>query len=378
MTEESRAPKRVHILSSINPPEHLHDEPHDKSRNDDAPDSTSPQDDKTEENVTEKDSQKPQTSRFRFKSKDSRSRHRSDRHRDGDEQGRSHRRHRSRSRSPSRDRDDGSSSRHHRHHHRRHKRRRRRRSGSPPREDEKRETEPDDPYAPPPLSPDAAFREALFDAMADDEGASYWEGVYGQPLHVYGDPGRPNAQTGELERMTEEEYAAYVRQRMWEKTHAGLLEERERRAREREERAAREDEERRVTAEMERSLRRGEERRRKKAWAARWEQYVRAWDGWDGGSVDGIPWPVESGRRGDTEDAEAVRQFFVLGLNLEALGEKAFAARLKDERVRWHPDKMQQRLGGREKADPALMKDVTAIFQIIDKLWADVRARGSA
>ena len=36
--------------------------------------------------------------------------------------------------------------------------------------------------------PEAAFRESLFDAMADDEGAAFWEGVYGQPIHVYERP----------------------------------------------------------------------------------------------------------------------------------------------------------------------------------------------
>src|SRR5436190_10673322 len=37
-------------------------------------------------------------------------------------------------------------------------------------------------------SPDTAFRESLFDALADDEGAAYWESVYGQPIHIYPRP----------------------------------------------------------------------------------------------------------------------------------------------------------------------------------------------
>ena len=68
--------------------------------------------------------------------------------------------------------------------------------------------------------------------MADDEGAAYWEGVYGQPLHIYEDEyaaANHGGAEGSLERMSEEEYAAYVRQRMWEKTNAGLLEEKARR-----------------------------------------------------------------------------------------------------------------------------------------------------
>lgn len=231
----------------------------------------------------------------------------------------------------------------------------------------------------PALDPDAAFRESLFDAMADDEGAAYWEGIYGQPIHIYPQEA-PNRETGELERMTDEEYAAHVRQKMWEKTHAGLMEERARRARRREERArsdreaeARAEEERRIQREVERSLRRGEERRRRREWAERFRDYGAGWEGWDGGT-DKIPWPTKSGRRKDV-DEEEVRAFFVRGLDLETLGEKEFAARLKEQRVRWHPDKVQQKLGGREKADERVMKDVTVVFQVIDTLYDDIRSR---
>ena len=202
--------------------------------------------------------------------------------------------------------------------------------------------------------------------MADDEGAAYWEGVYGQPIHIY-PPDRLNPH-GELERMTDEEYAAHVRQKMWEKTHAGLLEEREKRKRQAEERARKDDENRRIQIELERSLKRGEQRRKKRVWRDKWEGYVDRWAKWDGKTVREIPWPEE----GKTEvDTETLRVFFVNGLNLEELGEKEFAARLKDERVRWHPDKMQQRLGG--TVDEAVMRDVTAIFQVIDALWNDTR-----
>jgi hypothetical protein len=129
-------------------------------------------------------------------------------------------------------------------------------------------------------------------------------------------------------------------------------------------------------------LRRGEERRRRRGWRDRWEGYARRWGAWEGaGGVEGIPWPVGvegaaagggGGGGGDGNvQAEAVRAFFVNGLGLEELGEKEFAARRKEERVRWHPDKMQQRLGG--KVDDKVMRDVTAIFQVVDALWNDTR-----
>ncbi|KAL2018799.1 hypothetical protein VTK56DRAFT_357 [Thermocarpiscus australiensis] len=338
----------------------------------------------------------PRPTKFRFKFKSSRSRSRHDPDDDDAHRHRRHHRHRDRSREGDRKRDrsvereDGPSSRRrskrkhrdgtdrepsHRHHHRRrhrHDHHHHHRSPSPL----------PSPFQDPPLSPETAFRESLFDALADDEGAAYWQAVYGQPIHIYS-PTKPTTGGsggggGELERMTDEEYAAYVRQKMWERTHAGLLEARARRERERAAAERRREEERRIAREMEGALRRGEERRRKRVWRERWGEYVAKWGEWEkkGGGVEGIPWPVgtESGERGEIQ-AEAVRAFFVNGLGLEELGEKEFAARLKEERVRWHPDKVQQRLGG--QVDEKVMRDVTAIFQVVDALWNDTRKKSA-
>lgn len=202
--------------------------------------------------------------------------------------------------------------------------------------------------------------------MADEEGAEYWEAVYGQPVHIYSQ--EQAGPTGELERMTDEEYAAHVRQRMWEKTHAGLLEERAKREERRKQKAREDRHNRKVQEEMERSLKRGEERRQKRKWTTLWEKYTEAWTAWDG-SVEAMAWPVESGQRDDIAE-EAVRSFFVRGLAMEDLSKEAFVSKLKDERVRWHPDKIQQRLGGKFEE---VTRDVTAVFQIIDRLWADMR-----
>lgn len=205
--------------------------------------------------------------------------------------------------------------------------------------------------------------------MADDEGAAYWEGVYGQPIHVYSN--ERVGPTGYLEQMTEEEYAAHVRQKMWERTHAGLLEERARREEARKRKAEEDRVAQKLHEDMERSLRRGEERRQRRRWATLWEDYTSAWGSWDGERAT-LAWPVESGRREDVDEA-AVRGFLVNGLDPHGVGEKAFAARLKDERVRWHPDKIQQKLGG--QVDEDTMRGVTAVFQIIDRLWADSRPK---
>ncbi|KAI1247398.1 hypothetical protein MGN70_011288 [Eutypa lata] len=490
MTTAPPSPKRRHILSSINPnrpsiAEYGTEIPESAAPPAPAPGSPPPPPlNANGDAVDMPEAQQRKKSKFRFKSKHSSS-HRSSRHRDRD---RDQDRYRDRDRDRSQELEDGddggggggdrneddstSTRRHHhrrrRHHndnqgnddvnkdhhhdddnddnnHHRHKRRRRHRHHR----SRTRSPTPPNPYDPAPLSPEAAFRASLFDAMADDEGAAYWEGVYGQPMHVYSRGGSNtnpnNAQdnndgsrgNNELNQMDDEEYAAYVRQKMWEKTHEGLLEERARREERKREKDAKEKEARRLTRDMEESLRRGEERKRRRGWRGRWEAYVRAWMEWDdrnnnnnnnksggyassgGGGGEGpamtssqdqdqdqdqdqnqgqdeqrrrhplendadMAWPVESGRRADVRDAEgktdAVREFFVRGL-LDAAeeeekgggGEADFLARLKDERVRWHPDKIQQRLGGR--VDDALMRDVTAVFQAVEGLWSDMRVK---
>ena len=365
------SPKRGKTLSSITPladrsdGRPLRDHRHAASRSPPPRDEDPPVPHTREADVASgaADTEPPRVARFRFKSHSSS--HRRSRRRErsgtlhedheeatGDATG--HQRHRHHD-DPSRPR------RHHRRRHRRH----RTRSPSPA----PRPAQDHDPFAVP-LDPDVAFRESLFDAMADDEGAAYWESVYGQPIHIY--QATRAGPRGELERMTDEEYAAHVRQKMWEKTHAGLIEERARREREREARRKRDEEAAAIAAEMERSLRRGDERRKRRGWRERWEAYARRWAEWRGTDVEGIPWPVTE-RGGEKEREEAVRAFFVNGLRLEEVGEREFAARLKEERVRWHPDKMQQRLGG--QMDVEVMREVTATFQVIDRLWNDTRGK---
>ncbi|XXG96587.1 hypothetical protein Hte_002875 [Hypoxylon texense] len=365
MTTEPASPKRRHILSSINP-DYRSESPkmeHPRASSEEVP-PQEPQPDSepaAAEGATET-REKKRTSRFRFKSKKSshshRDRDRDREDRDDEESSHRHRRHR-----------------HHHHHHSSHHRHKRRRTRS-------RSPTPPNPFEPPPLGSDAAFRESLFDAMADDEGAAYWENVYGQPIHIYpqtrpsgtanaADAGEEEKEAACLERMDDNEYAAFVRQKMWEKTHQGLLEERARREARRKKRDEEQAEAARLTREMERSLRRGEARRRRKGWKERFDEYVQAWGAWDG-APEGMAWPVRSGRREDV-DAAAVKDFFVLGIDAEDIGEAEFLAKLKEERVRWHPDKIQQKLGG--KVDEAIMRDVTAVFQIVDKLWSDTRAK---
>lgn len=260
---------------------------------------------------------------------------------------------------------------------------------------------PDDNDNPRGLSPNTAFRESLFDALGDDEGAAYWESVYGQPIHNYAVPDLPKGPNGELESMTEDEYAAYVRTRMWERTREGMVEMQEQLQRERREKAKRERErERDVEGErerraferaMEESLARGRERKKGRVWRGVGEEYLQSWKRVDslregkheitGGGKDLgelVFWPVESGKRRDVS-REAVEEFmkFALVPASAASTEKdgdALISMLKAERVRWHPDKIQHRYGALG-IDEDIMRSVTEVFQIIDHMWNELKER---
>lgn len=319
----------------------------------------------------------PRSSKFRFKDKSSsrRSGRRERRPRSPSE--RSHRERERRDRSSDRDR----------HHHQPRHHRSKRRKHSPT-------DDPalyDDTHLPNAKSeqyvdPDVAFRESLFDAMADDEGAQYWEWVYGQPVHIY-PPEKPGPD-GELERMTDEEYTAFVRAKMYEKTHEHLLEEKARReaARKERERLAKESAREEREAEefrrkVEASLKRGQERKSRKAWGDKWHAYLQRWESLGQGAVNGkihlasLPWPVESGKRADATEPTAIERFFLHAPTSGQPTEAQLAKVLKAERVRWHPDKIQQKLGGQDVSED-VMQAVTAVFQAIDRLWNEVRDAG--
>ncbi|PSR94442.1 hypothetical protein BD289DRAFT_363538 [Coniella lustricola] len=242
-----------------------------------------------------------------------------------------------------------------------------------------------DPFAiPPSATPTVAFSESLYDALADSEGAAYWEKVYGQPIHTY-PRNRLNPETGELEQRDWDDYCAYVQAEMFKRTHAGYIEEQQRRAKTVREAAAqgqermkrdeeekqREEDNARLKRDIERSLNRAEQRRKARHQLRVFESYVQRWDQWDG-AQSSIAWPTATGDNSNMTE-RGIRSFFVHGLDLKNLGRTEFAAQLKAHRVRWHPDKMQQRLGGKDKVDKRIMADITLIFQVIDTLWEDTR-----
>ncbi|PYH74687.1 uncharacterized protein BO88DRAFT_431215 [Aspergillus vadensis CBS 113365] len=245
------------------------------------------------------------------------------------------------------------------------------------------------------FSPSTAFRESLFDALGDDEGAAYWESVYGQPIHTYSVPEVPKGPNGELEMMDEEEYAAYVRRKMWERTREGMLAEEERM---REERRRVKEKERRRDRErgeweraVEESLRRGRERKRRRGWRGVWGRYCACWGVLDGVVKEGdggrkfeevVFWPVESGERRDVgrKEVEEFMRECARVVDEEDTdkdeGGRGLLGLLKTERVRWHPDKIQHRYG-KLGIDERVLKSVTEVFQIVDQMWSEERKKGN-
>ena len=276
------------------------------------------------------------------------------------------------------------------------------------------------PPKPPPAEttfegPDDAFRASLIDAIADDEGAAYWEGVYGEPIHVYT---RPTVQTDNgLEQMTDDQYAEYVKRKMWEKKNPELVKEREDRARrelEEEEEDRRHRKTRSESAEsdyewvgneekgyerrrirgkprprgeqsrrekktptnfmndIDAALARGAKRKQAKKWQQAWSTYQEKWQNLKtDDTAIAIPWPVISGNM-QTVSRENIKDFF---LNCTTLREgETRMGLLKAERFRWHPDKIQHRFGG-DNVDTDTLALVTSVFQTIDELMAQEKEK---
>lgn len=306
----------------------------------------------------------------------------------------------------------------------RHHRRKRKRGEypTPPQEDQQADEEASHPFPREPADPlesdGDAFRASLFDALADDEGAAaYWENVYSQPIHVYSRPTVQNTVTGELEEMNDEEYAEYVKQQMWERKHPEIVFERRKREREKkleeEERTRRREEfiRRKEQAAWKRSQRRRSrghdadagdpkyeyEFAGERDWShdnpvrtqAERQEYLSAWAGylsaWDRLKLDllkqrqnddtmpainpskRIPWPVLKSKPPTKPNIEAFMR------HAPCQDQKERLRVLKAERVRWHPDKVQQRFGG--AVDDGMMKLVTGVFQVIDAMVEEGRKR---
>ncbi|CCG85058.1 protein of unknown function [Taphrina deformans PYCC 5710] len=197
------------------------------------------------------------------------------------------------------------------------------------------------------------FTERLFDALADEEGREYWHQVYGQPI----DDIPANRE------MSDDEYAAYVRRGMWERTHADQIE--ARRLQEAQERQ---------TKESQRRLLEHETRWKQEQTALfvkqklqrRWEQYLKTWAEMDIAKVNftSFPWPTLSGTV--TKLATTDVQTF-----LAYAGDVRTMAR-EELRRRWHPDRFQQKtqryVVDEDKAK--VLAGVTSVAQALNEIIA--------
>lgn len=250
------------------------------------------------------------------------------------------------------------------------------------------------------FDPDAFFREALFSSIKDPAAAKHWEEVYGQPLHIY--PRTQISQTGKTVVLDDDAYAEFVKEEMWKNTSENLERQRSKASQERVWR-----EERHRLQEKLREYRKARLRKqgmleedqtmvveegqteevdqpKVNAWELAWDRYQKGWAALlaNAGTVHNvdkdrdphehahalIPWPVLSGRFDDVAK-ESVEEFFQ---NAPPANIKLLTL-LKTDRVRWHPDKMQQQFGAR-KLDGETLRHVTAVFQIIDRMYSDLKA----
>ena len=224
--------------------------------------------------------------------------------------------------------------------------------------------------------------------------------------------------------MNDDEYAAFVQLKMWEKKNPHEVLEREQKAKvrkeEEEERARRREEfiRRKERAAWERAQKAGAKRfagvdsdddddgyewvpdtegktngaskrtstgKEQEEYRQAWAQYVAAWDrlkvellnARDTSAKDDtkskepskrIPWPVLQPKPVTKPNIEA----FMRHLPSDT-GGRTRLQNLKAERVRWHPDKVQQRFAG--EVDDGTMKIVTGVFQVVDGMVEEERKR---
>jgi hypothetical protein len=119
-------------------------------------------------------------------------------------------------------------------------------------------------------------------------------------------------------------------------------------------------------------------------YARAWAAYLQAWDALKATLANPsspsagppkppskrIPWPTLQNRPATRPNIEA----FMRHAPATSDGDKSSSSQLqalKVERVRWHPDKVQQRFGG--AVDEGTMKVVTGVFQVVDDLVEEER-----
>lgn len=202
-----------------------------------------------------------------------------------------------------------------------------------------------------PKAEEENFIERLHDAMADDEGAAYWEEFYAQPIHT---TERPE------DAMDDDEYAAYIRRGMWERRHKAQFDNREKASQSQHSKD-------RCVPEQEVSLD-SQTQINKEVLKESWTIYLRAWEAKDRRpwTIDTVPWPVVSGSSIDIS-ASSIKTFFTFAGDLETIAKQEL-------RRRWHPDKFSQKNSGALKLlgdESLIMSKVTLVAQLLNEIRSD-------
>ncbi|KAG8698136.1 hypothetical protein FRC08_006108, partial [Ceratobasidium sp. 394] len=256
--------------------------------------------------------------------------------------------------------------------------RRKRHSPLPP-----REPELDERWVPPPGSSkidtealraemeERMFREKLFDAMGDDAGLDGAEAHYNDYTYVpprWRDPGESSTKLagGDLSNLDDEQYAEWVREGMWRRTHRAEVEAQERAEEEKKRQKEKEKARREETRKMEREAVEHRARRQQvkeqqhvvDAWIAydtRWTQ-LRAGQAQPGElAFTDLPWPSYPAPKlplsPEALSKQAISAFLLSPLH--SIG-KPRRQRLREALLLYHPDRFVAKWMGliREKDGP--------------------------
>ncbi|KAG8743447.1 hypothetical protein FRC10_012026 [Ceratobasidium sp. 414] len=231
------------------------------------------------------------------------------------------------------------------------------------------------------------FREKLFDAMGDDAGLDGTEAHYNDYAFVpprWRDPGQPSTKLAgdTLSNMDDEQYAEWVREGMWRRTHRAEVEAQERAEEEKKRRKEKERARRKESRKMEREA---EERRARRqqvkdqqhvvdAWIAydtRWAQ-LRAEQAQPGElAFTDLPWPSYPPPKlplsPEALSKQAISAFLLSPLH--SIG-KPRRQRLREALLLYHPDRFVAKWMGLiwEKDAPPVQEAVGRVARVLTGL----------
>ncbi|CAG8540516.1 13244_t:CDS:2 [Ambispora gerdemannii] len=200
----------------------------------------------------------------------------------------------------------------------------------------------------------------LFEEMAYDEGDQFWSGHFFEQWET--GESYINDHDG-LHQMTEDEYAAYMRQGMYERQNAQeIKEERDRQeARQRKEKKRERERARILAGEEERELKRREkvERRYREKIKKKRELYFSMWKSFDVDAYSTIKEEI-IGFLFDNDDA-----------NINELDRRRI---LRQEQIKFHPDRWHRWIAKMqpEQEKNKILDRVNRISQILNALWDEV------